>query len=137
MQQAHDILKKSGLSITESRMQILGLFLGNDGALSHADVEKMTREDADRVTVYRTLQTFVERGIIHAIPTKDNVLRYALCRHECAEGRHRDNHVHFICDNCEKTICLEAVLIPRVKLPRGFRPVQSSMIVSGICDGCR
>lgn len=137
MKKVPEILKRSGLSVTESRVQILGLFLDSDEALAHADIEKMTRPDIDRVTVYRTLQTFLERGIVHAIPAKDNVLRYALCRHDCAEGRHRDDHVHFICDTCDKTICLEGVMVPSVKLPRGFRPVQSSMIVSGICDGCR
>ena len=50
-----DILKQSGLSVTESRKKILDLFLESDGALAHADIEKNTASAFDRVTVYRTL----------------------------------------------------------------------------------
>jgi len=132
-----DILKQNRLSITGSRQKILELFLSKNGALSHADIEKKTGESFDRVTVYRTLQTFVESGIIHLIPTTDNSIKYALCKNDCAPGHHHDNHVHFICDECSKTICLEQVTIPSVKLPMGFTPQHSEMVVTGICGECR
>lgn len=132
-----DILKQNRLSITGSRQKILELFLSKNGALSHADIEKKTGESFDRVTVYRTLQTFVESGIIHLIPTTDNSIKYALCKNDCAPGHHHDNHVHFICDECSKTICLEEVTIPSVKLPKGFTPQHSEMVVTGICGECK
>ena len=132
-----DILKQNRLSITGSRQKILNLFLSKNGALSHADIEKKTGESFDRVTVYRTLQTFVESGIIHHIPTNDNSVKYALCKNDCAPGHHHDNHVHFICDECSKTICLEEVMIPTVKLPKGFTPQHSEMVVTGVCRECR
>jgi Fur family ferric uptake transcriptional regulator len=66
-----DLLKKNQLSITESRQRILGLFLKSDGALSHADIEKRIADGIDRVTIYRTLQIFEEKGIIHNIPSSD------------------------------------------------------------------
>ncbi len=132
-----DILKKNGLSVTEGRKKILDLFLDNEGALAHADIEKQTDAAFDRVTVYRTLQTFVEKGIIHQIPTTDNSVLYALCRHNCEEGHHHDNHVHFICNHCNKTICLDDVTVPEVKLPKGFKPAQSAMVVTGVCDECK
>ena len=101
MKSQPDILKQSGLSVTESRKKILDLFLETDGALAHADIEKNTASAFDRVTVYRTLQTFVEKGIIHQIPTIDNSILYALCKHNCEQGHHHDDHVHFICSNCD------------------------------------
>ncbi len=131
------ILKKNGLSITEGRKRILELFLEKEGALAHADIERLTSSAFDRVTVYRTLQTFVEKGIIHQIPTTDNSILYALCRHNCAEGHHHDNHVHFICSLCNRTTCIEEVDIPEVKLPRGFKQLHAAMILSGICRECR
>src|SRR5690606_36844426 len=91
------IIKRNGLSVTSGRLQILDLFAQADGALAHADVEKNTDDIFDRVTVYRTLQTFVDKGIIHQIPTLDNSILYALCKHDCQQGTHYDNHVHFIC----------------------------------------
>jgi Fur family ferric uptake transcriptional regulator len=132
-----DILKQSGLSVTESRKRILDLFLETDGALAHADIEKNTASAFDRVTVYRTLQTFVEKGIIHQIPTTDNSILYALCKHNCEQGHHHDNHVHFICSNCDKTICLDEVTVPEVKLPKNFTKQQSAMVVTGICEECK
>ncbi len=132
-----DILKNSGLSVTDSRKKILDLFLEADGALAHADIEKKTEAIFNRVTVYRTLQTFVEKGIIHSIPTTDNSILYALCKHNCEAGHHHDNHVHFICSNCNKTICLDDVTVPEVKLPKNFSKKQAAMVVTGICEDCK
>jgi Fur family transcriptional regulator, ferric uptake regulator len=133
----NEILKKNELSVTEGRKKILELFLSSDGALAHADIEKRTGENFDRVTVYRTLQTFVDKGIIHHIPTTDNSILYALCKDNCEAGHHHDNHVHFVCDVCNKTICLEEVTVPQVKLPKGFTPNHAEMVVSGICGDCK
>lgn len=132
-----EILKKNQLSVTDSRKKILELFLKSNGALAHADIEKNTGENFDRVTVYRTLQTFVEKGIIHLIPTTDNSILYALCKHNCQAGHHHDNHVHFICENCTKTICLDEVTVPTVLLPKGFTPTKAAMVVNGICVDCK
>jgi len=137
MQDTLNILKKNGLSVTEGRKKNLDLFNETEGALAHADIEKQTAQAFDRVTVYRTLQTFVDKGIIHQIPTTDNSVLYALCKHNCEQGHHHDNHVHFICTHCDKTICLDDVTVPEVKLPKGFKPIQSAMVVSGICDECQ
>jgi Fur family transcriptional regulator, ferric uptake regulator len=132
-----EILKKNQLSVTDSRKKILDLFLKTDGALAHADIEKNTGESFDRVTVYRTLQTFVEKGIIHLIPTTDNSILYALCKQNCKAGHHHDNHVHFICNNCTKTICLDEVTVPVVSLPKGFTKTNAAMVVNGICLDCK
>ena len=132
-----DILRKHGLHVTDSRRVILNLFLKYDGALAHADIEKYSSSLYDRVTVYRTLQTFLEKGIVHLVPTVDNATLYALCKHNCIEGHHYDNHVHFICSHCNKTSCLDDIDVPEVKLPRGFRPLHAAMIISGICKMCK
>ncbi len=135
--QSTDILKNYGLSITESRKQILELFLASKGALAHADIEKNSSATFDRVTIYRTLQTFVEKGIVHTIPTVDNSVLYALCKDDCKAGHHHDNHVHFICDTCSTTYCLDNVSIPQVTLPEGFVIKQADVVVSGICKNCK
>lgn len=137
MEEILDILKKNQLSVTEGRKKILDLFIKSPGALAHADIEKNTDTAFDRVTVYRTLQTFVDKGIIHHIPTTDNSILYALCKDNCEQGHHHDNHVHFICTQCNKTICLDDVTIPEVKLPQGFKPGKAQMVVNGICSDCR
>ncbi len=132
----NDILKRNQMSVTASRTRILELFQQANGALAHADIENQTGEQFDRVTIYRTLQTFVDKGIIHTIPTADNSVRYALCKDECTQGHHHDNHVHFICDTCDTTYCLDHVSIPNVQLPKGFTQKQTDVVVSGVCNKC-
>ena len=131
----NDILHRRQLSSTESRRKILTLFLNIGDALTHGDIEKEVGEKYDRVTIYRTLQTFEEKGIIHSIPTADNSIRYALCK-ECEEGHHHDNHVHFICTNCEKTICLDDVVSPQIDLPQGYATDSVQVIINGVCKEC-
>jgi Fur family transcriptional regulator, ferric uptake regulator len=131
-----DILKKNRLSVTASREKILNLFLDQAGALAHGDIEKRAGEKFDRVTIYRTLQAFVEKGIIHTIPTADNSILYALCKDDCEEGHHHDHHVHFVCRQCHNTYCLDNVVTPDIKLPVGYSASQIEVVVEGTCRQC-
>jgi len=131
----NEILRRKHLSVTDSRKKILSLFLMTKDALAHGDIEKKAGEKFDRVTVYRTLQTFVEKGIIHTIPTPDNSIRYALCK-ECEEGHHHDEHVHFVCTNCGRTICLDDVVSPKIELPEGYIAHEVQVVINGICIDC-
>ena len=135
MTRLNEILRRKNLSITDSRKKILSLFLDSPDALAHGDIEKKAGEKFDRVTVYRTLQTFVEKGIIHTIPTSDNSVRYALCK-DCKEGHHHDDHVHFQCTNCEKTICLDDVVSPDINLPYGYSAENVQVVINGTCREC-
>lgn len=132
---ASDVLRRKHLSITDSRKKILSLFLTNKDALAHADIEKKAGEKFDRVTVYRTLQTFVEKGIVHTIPTADNAILYALCK-DCEEDHHHDDHVHFVCSKCNTTICLDDVVSPEINLPQGYVAENVQVVINGICKDC-
>lgn len=135
--QSNLILKNSALSVTSSRKKILEIFLAADTALAHQDIERFAAQ-YDRVTIYRTLQTFLERGIIHTIPTTDNTIKYAVCNEACVTtGYHHDNHVHFLCDLCGRTECLDDITIPAVVLPEGYSMKEINMIVNGICKTCK
>ena len=134
--QVADLLKRNRLSVTGSRKKILQLFLEQPGALAHGDIENKAGEKFDRVTVYRTLQTFVDKGIVHTIPTADNSIRYALCKDNCSDGHHHDHHVHFMCDNCGNTYCLDDVVTPEIKLPRGYSTKHIEVLVEGLCKDC-
>ena len=132
---ASDLLRKKHLSITDSRKKILSLFLNSHDALAHGDIEKKAGEKFDRVTVYRTLQTFVEKGIVHTIPTAENSVLYALCK-DCDESHHHDDHVHFVCRNCNTTICLDDIVSPKIELPAGYQAENVQVVINGICKSC-
>ena len=131
----NEILHNKNLSVTDSRKKILSLFLNSHDALAHGDIEKKAGEKFDRVTVYRTLQTFVEKGIVHTIPTSDNSVRYALCK-DCTEGHHHDDHVHFVCSNCNTTYCLDDVVTPDIRLPKDYVAEHVEVVVQGVCRNC-
>lgn len=130
------LLRRNQLSVTEGRRRILEVFIESGIALSHHDIEEKTSERLDRVTVYRTLQTFLEKGIMHTIPTTDNSVLYALCKDTCGAGHHHDDHVHFICEECGTTTCLDGLTIPYITLPDGYVVSQVNMIVNGRCKVC-
>lgn len=130
------LLRRNQLSVTEGRRRILEVFIESGIALSHHDIEEKTSERLDRVTVYRTLQTFLEKGIMHTIPTTDNSVLYALCKDTCGAGHHHDDHVHFICEVCGTTSCLDGLTIPFISLPEGYEVSQVNMIVNGRCKQC-
>jgi len=129
------LLKSFSLRSTPTRKEILHLFLKKDHALSHSDIESEIADDIDRVTVYRTLKTFTDRGLIHKVLDDGGGLKYALCTEACSATRHRHNHVHFKCTNCGQTNCLN-VDIPGVRLPEGYIPKEVNLLIQGICQNC-
>ena len=130
------LLKAHALRHTEARERILDIFLKQARALSHTDLEADMGTGADRVTVYRTLKTFTEKGLLHTIPDGQDNIRYALCFSGCNPGAHRHNHIHFKCVSCSNTRCLEKVTIPDVNLPDGYIFLDANYIIQGICSTC-
>ncbi|HNK90447.1 MAG TPA: transcriptional repressor, partial [Chitinophagales bacterium] len=67
MKNIKDRLKKSGLRVTPIREEVLEYFTDQQRALAHADIEANYKNKFDRVTLYRTLTTFIESGILHKV----------------------------------------------------------------------
>ncbi len=130
-----EILQNFKLRSTPSRKAIVQLFLKRNYALAHADIEKGIAPHFDRVTVYRTLKTFLDKGLIHKVLDDEGSLKYALCTEACSAYKHHHEHVHFKCTTCEQTICLE-VDVPEIKLPRGYRASEQNLLVQGTCAQC-
>lgn len=129
------LLKDYRLRLTPARQEILHLFLNKDFALSYGDIEKEVSESSDRVTVYRTLKTFLDKGLIHKVLDDEGGLKYALCSEACTTSGHRHEHVHFKCITCGQTSCLN-IEIPIVKLPKGYKAKELNLLIQGICENC-
>lgn len=134
-QVSNRLLKSFRLRSTPTRQEILHLFLKKDYALSHSDIEHEIPDDIDRVTVYRTLKTFTDRGLIHKVPDDGGTLKYALCTEACTATEHRHEHVHFKCTQCGQTNCLD-IDIPIVQLPEGYKLKEVNLLVQGTCQNC-
>jgi Fur family ferric uptake transcriptional regulator len=133
---ADQILKENNFSLTLGRRKVLDHFLKAEYALAHADIEKELQERINRITVYRTLRSFFEVGLIHLIPTTDNSIKYALTKQVQHQHNIHTNDVHFVCTNCNKTTCLNHTTVPVVKLPRHYKAEINEMIITGTCSEC-
>ncbi|WP_373524065.1 Fur family transcriptional regulator [Aquiflexum sp.] len=132
------ILQEHNLRITNCRKEVLKIFLKRQAALSHSDLEEVLDKDFDRVTLYRTLKTFLDNDLIHKVLDDSGAAKYALCSHSGQESEynHDHEHVHFKCEKCGKTICIEEVSLPKINLPVGYINKEVSLLVQGVCDKC-
>jgi len=104
----HKILSDNKLKKTDTRARVLEAFLKSNQALTNQDLEE-NFDYVDRVTLYRTIKTFEEKGIIHQAMDGTDVNKYALCSESCSSSEHHDYHAHFTCTSCNSTICLVEV----------------------------
>jgi len=135
MASPEQLLRDNKLRLTAARKAVLGVFLKEESAQSHADLEVNLDSSVDRVTIYRTLDTFVSSGLLHKIPDDSGAAKYALCS-DCNEHEHHDNHVHFKCRMCGISECLNHVHIPAVVVPDGYRTEGGNLLLEGVCARC-
>ena len=132
---SESILRKHGMRITQFRLDVLDIITSSDFALSNQDLETRLR-DSDRITLYRTLKSFEDKGIIHRALDSTQTAKYALCEGECSEHQHHHKHVHFHCIVCENTFCVDHVTIPAIQLPSGYKVKDINIVVDGTCEKC-
>jgi len=130
-----DTLREHDLRNTSCREEVLGILFRENAALSHGEIEKELGSRFDRVTIYRTLKTFVDKGIIHKVLDEEG-LRYAICRDQCSGPQHHHDHLHFKCTSCGLTNCIENVAIPYIALPPGYKGMETSLLIQGVCPEC-
>lgn len=128
-------LKNRAINPTAMRLLVLDCLSKSAVALSLIDLENAL-DTADRVTIYRTLKTFEEKKLIHAIEDGSGAIKYSLCEAEC-ECTTAFTHAHFHCNQCNQTYCLRNIHLPEITLPKNFTAEQSSLIFKGICDQCK
>lgn len=133
---ATHLLKHHHLRLTDCRREVVAVFLEQDKAIGQPILEQQLHH-FDRVTLYRTLNTFLEKGVIHRVFDDSGVTKYALCSDHCHHHtEHQDEHVHFKCTQCQATTCLSGVAIPAVALPAGYTFTDANLLVRGICANC-
>ncbi|MEX2592829.1 MAG: transcriptional repressor [Anditalea sp.] len=129
-----EILKDNHLRVTTCRRDVLQTFLHRKIALSHSDLEEALKENFDRVTIYRTLKTFLENDLIHKVLDDSGATKYALCLHDVETHDHE--HVHFKCIKCGQTNCISEISLPFIQLPKGYISKEMNLLVQGICKNC-
>ncbi|RPD44033.1 Fur family transcriptional regulator [Paracnuella aquatica] len=129
------MLVEKGISPTAMRILVLEYLLKQTTTTSLQDLER-DFSYSDRTTLYRTLKTFEEKGLVHEIKDGTETTKYALCAAACKAGSHYDLHLHFYCYSCKQTFCLPKHKVPDVLLPEAFILKELNLIAKGICNTC-
>lgn len=136
MEKVNKILDQKAVRITPMRQLLLEYFVEENAVSGLSELEKVFPK-SDRITMYRTLKTFEEKGILHSIKGEGDEAKYALCNEHCTPINHIDQHPHFQCEQCKQVICIDSQLIPSMKLPDGYVQKEVSMMIKGICPNCQ
>lgn len=128
-------LREKQINLTAMRLLVLDFLLKQNAAISLNDLER-AMAPSDRITLYRTLKTFEEKGLVHSIDDGSGATKYALCEKDCDGGSHHDLHVHFYCNVCKETFCLPNTRIPDIALPEHFIRQEMNLVIKGTCEQC-
>jgi len=132
--QAREMLKLAKLYCTENRIAVLKILLQASKPLSEEKIlAKFGRNSPDKVTIYRTLETFCNAGLVHRAYVHKRAWHFELANH-CGSIR---CHPHFTCKSCGQTQCLLGLSVPLVKgLKKGFVIHRQQVRLEGLCPAC-
>jgi Fur family ferric uptake transcriptional regulator len=135
MKEIEKRLTDTGVRPTAMRILIYKYMAEKEIAVALTDIENVFAK-ADRTTLYRTLKTFEQKGIVHQIDDGTHISKFALCEPGCNCELEQDLHLHFHCTNCDETVCLTEQKIPHINLPDGYVAEDANLVLKGICEKC-
>jgi len=131
---ARKMLKTTGLYCTKARVAILKVLLDMPRPVRQDEIaENSTDRTLNKVTIYRTLESLVEAGLVHRAFMQERAWHFELAHH-CTD---KQCHPHFTCSECGVTRCLPGVFVPMAKSPfKGFIFNRQQVRLEGICPDC-
>jgi Fur family ferric uptake transcriptional regulator len=133
------LLTKAGLRRTPVRMGVLTLLAAAKSPLDVPQILAKLPDHTDAVTVYRTLNTFTRKKLVHRVRGEDRSWRYALGSTDAPQSEHR--HPHFVCEHCGKVECLKDADIPAsftraLGVPPRYQVSYPEVVLHGVCPRC-
>lgn len=134
-----ELLRSHGLRRMPSRIAVLAVLEPYDGHLSVAEIHQRIVEGApaqtqrpDLATIYRTVTTLVEQGVLHALAV-EGVTTYGLAA---------DPHHHAVCTSCGTIIevpapRLSAALEHAIEGSSFTLSEQAGLTLHGLCPECQ
>jgi len=131
---ARHMLKEAELYCTEARIAILNTLQEAQCPLSQNQIaERLAQKALNKVTIYRTLDSLVEAGLVHRAFMHQRAWHFELADH-CTETQ---CHPHFTCTACGQTHCLTDIAIPMAESPyQGFIIHHQQVRLKGLCPAC-
>ena len=128
------LLDEHDIKPTANRLIVLRTLDGAGRPMSLTELENKI-QTIDKSGIFRTLSLFREQHLVHVIEDGGDGVRYELC-HSHHDEIDDDLHVHFYCEQCHQTYCLDHIPVPGIELPEGFIMSSVNYMVKGICPHC-
>lgn len=128
------LLEEHNIKPTANRLIVLRTLDGAGRPMSLTELENKILT-IDKSGIFRTLSLFREQHLVHVIEDGGDGVRYELC-HSHDDDVDDDLHVHFYCEQCHQTYCLDHIPVPGIDLPAGFIMSSVNYMVKGICPHC-
>lgn len=128
------LLEEHNIKPTANRLIVLRTLDGAGRPMSLTELENKI-QTIDKSGIFRTLSLFREQHLVHVIEDGGDGVRYELC-HSHDDDVDDDLHVHFYCEQCHQTYCLDHIPVPGIDLPEGFIMSSVNYMVKGICPHC-
>lgn len=132
--QIEGLLEQHGIKLTANRILIAKVMSTLDYPISMKELETMLLT-MDKSSIFRTLSHFKSHHLVHQLEDGNDIVRYELC-HSLNKETDEDIHVHFYCEHCHRTFCLNEIPVPQVNLPTGYRQTAVNYMIKGICPDC-
>lgn len=130
-----NLLSSKGVRPTANRILVLKELLKVSHPVSLSDLESSLEFSLDKSSVFRVLEIFAEKDVVHVIEDGSRSLKYELC-HSSEEHSLDDEHPHFYCEKCKEIFCLDDVKIPPIALPDGYKAHSVNYVIKGLCPNC-
>lgn len=127
------ILKENELKITQNRLDVLSVFLGSEKAFSLLDLERLFCGKHDRSSIFRSLQTYTERGLLEKFCNASGTAVYILNLHkpDC------DGKSHFKCKDCETVVSLPNLPQEYLQILGRNKIETMNVLLEGTCEKCQ
>jgi len=131
---SRQILQAAKLYCTEARTAVLKILLEAEEPLRQNQIARRSgRNHLDKATIYRTLESFCEAGLVHKVFLQKRACYFELS-HNCTQ---QQCHPHFTCTSCGDTHCLtEMPALTMKALPKGFVIRHQRVQLEGLCPKC-
>jgi len=130
-----NILTDRGIKPTANRILVMKELMKVSNPVNLADLEFLLEFSMDKASIFRVLELFAKKDVVHVIEDGSRSLKYELCH---SENKHSiaDQHAHFYCEHCKETYCIEAASVPMIDIPNDFIPHSINYVIKGICPKC-
>jgi Fur family ferric uptake transcriptional regulator len=134
-QELGELLASHDLRVTEQRLVVLGAMMHEFNDVTAQALHARLREQHPKLglaTVYRTLSTLAEAGVLDRLHHDDG----GACYRYCAPGHHH----HLVCRDCHAVVELRDCDLDswakKVARQHGFRQVEHTVELQGTCRSC-